>query len=765
MKYSDSLEFDKFKEIADSEFTSLFAKEKLSSLNPENNLRKIEEKQKLLEETLTICAILKITLPDDSGYHEFYYRLKDPYASFMVEDIGKFRDFHKELSELKKTLIESDNVVVLREILKNIFSLSGLIETIDKKVTHDCKVKDGATPELRKIRSSLKTTRQRLMDSLNKLMFGRNADKFVQEQVIKEIKGRFVIPVKSNFRQYFSGVVYSSSNTGQTLYVEPTTVIDLNNDFEDLKSRENDEVFKILRMLLDEIKAHIYEVTTTVNAYADFAYYFEMAKFYKSKMYTFPEFGEDVIFDGVHHPLIYLLKDNESVPIDFELRHDNDLAVITGPNTGGKTAALKSAGLNCIIAKCGLPVFGKALKMTDFHSVFADIGDKQSLILDLSTFSSHMLNIKNILDKVDKDSLVLLDELGTGTEPKEGAALAVSIIEYLLEKNAKVVVTTHFSEVKNYALKHKKAIIYSVDFDYENFLPKYRLLSGVVGKSNPLIIAGKLAFNETVIKNAENIIEKNSSQAEFKLDELNEQKAALERRTFELKQQEQSFLAQKEDVERREKEINRKLRMKESEILDESYSLLQKLKRKLKSKKPAYSEKQLDEDIKITEEKLNKVKKHDKPVENISKGDTVFLEKYNKKAEILDVDKDRVFVDMGGIKVKMNKNDIVGRKVNKNDKSAKKSSENVKVSTPPNEAVKREIVVVGKTVDEAWESIDKFIDKAIMANVSEIFVIHGRGSGALKRGLREYLKDDVRISSYREASPKEGGSAVTVVNL
>jgi len=597
------------------------------------------------------------------------------------------------------------------------------------------------------------------------LMFGRNSDKFVQEQVIKEIKGRFVIPVRSNFRQYFSGVVYSSSNTGQTLYVEPTTVIDLNNDFEDLKSRENDEVFKILRMLLDEIKSHIYEVTTTVNAYADFAYYFEMAKFYKSKTYTFPEFGEDVIFDSVHHPIIYLLKGNESVSIDFELRRDNDLAVITGPNTGGKTAALKSAGLNCIIAKCGLPVFGSALKMADFHSVFADIGDKQSLILDLSTFSSHMLNIKNILDEIDKDSLVLLDELGTGTEPKEGAALAVSIIEYLLEKKAKVVVTTHFSEVKNYALKHKKAIIYSVDFDYENFLPKYRLLYGVVGKSNPLVIAGKLGFNEDVIKNAESIIVRNSSQAEFKLDELNEQKAALERRTFELKQQEQSVLDQKENVERREKEVNKKLRMKETEILEESYSLLHKLKRTVKSKKPAYSEKQLDEDIKATETKLDKVKTHYEPVRNISKGDTVFLEKYNKEAKILDIDKDRVNVDMGGIKVKMNKSDIVGRKIDKDEKLTKKSSENVKVSTPTNTAVKREIVVVGKTVDEAWESVDKFIDEAILANISEIFIIHGRGSGALKRGLREYLKDDVRVSSYKEASPKEGGAAVTIVNL
>ncbi|AEI14746.1 Smr protein/MutS2 [Flexistipes sinusarabici DSM 4947] len=765
MKYSDSLEFEKFKEIADSEFTSLFAKEKLSSLHPVNNLRKIDEKQKLLGETLTIREILKIALPDDSGYHEFYYRLKDPYASFMVEDIGKFRDFHKDVSELKKTLIESDNVVSLRDILKNMFSLSGLIETIDKKVTYDCKVKDSATPELKKIRSSLKTTRQRLIDSLNKLMFGRNSDKFVQEQVIKEIKGRFVIPVKSNFRQYFSGVVYSSSNTGQTLYVEPTAVIDLNNDFENLKSRESDEVYKILRMLLDAIKSHIYEVTTTVNAYTDFAYYFEMAKFYKNKMYTFPEFGEDVIFDSVHHPLIYLLKGAESVPIDFVLRRDNDLAVITGPNTGGKTAALKSAGLNCIIAKCGLPVFGNTLKMADFHSVFADIGDKQSLILDLSTFSSHMLNIKNILEEADKNSLVLLDELGTGTEPKEGAALAVSIIEYLLEKDAKVVVTTHFSEVKNYALKYKEAIIYSVDFDYENFLPKYRLLSGVVGKSNPLVIAGKLGFNETVIKNAENIIARNSSQAEFKLDELNEQKAALERRLFELRQHEQNVLEQKEDVERREKEINRKLRMKESEILEESYSLLQKLKRKVKSKKPVYPEKQLDEDINATEEKLNNVKKHDKPVENISKGDTVFLEKYNKEAEILDVDKDRVYVDMGGIKVKMSKNDIIGRKINKNAKESVKSAKKVKVSTPPNTAVKREIVVVGKTVDEAWDRVDKFIDEAILANISEIFIIHGRGSGALKRGIRDFLKDDVRVNSYKEASPKEGGSAVTVVNL
>lgn len=765
MNYSDSLEFGQFKEIVDRDFVSLFAKEKLAALKPENNLTRVEKKQNILRETITVSGILKISLPDDRKYHELYYRLKDPYASFVVDDIGTFRDFHKDLSALKKSLIEHDNTDILKGVVKDIFSLSELLKTIDKKVTHDCKVKDSATPELRKVRSSLKTTRQRLLDSLNKLIFDRNSDKFVQEQLIKEVKGRFVIPVKSNFRQYFSGVVYSSSNTGQTLYVEPTTVIDLNNDFEDLKSRENDEVLKILRMLLDEIKSHIYEVTSTITAYSEFAYYFEMAKFYGNKTYTYPEFCDEVIFDNVHHPLIYLMKDAESVPIDFELREDNDLAVITGPNTGGKTAALKSAGLNCIIAKCGLPAFGDALKMADFHSVFADIGDKQSLILDLSTFSSHMVNIKNIIDQVDKNSLVLLDELGTGTEPKEGSALAVSIIGYLLNKGARVIVTTHFSEVKNYALKHKKAIIYSVDFDYENFLPRYRLLSGVVGKSNPLVIAGKLGFNRNVIKEAEDIIARNSSQAEFKLDEINEQKAALERQAFNLRQQEESVQKRNADIERREKELSKKLRMKESEILEESYALLNKLKRKIKSKKPEYSREKLDKDIQETQEKLAEVKEHEEPVKNIEKGDVVFLEKYSKEAEILDVDESRVYVDLGGMKVRMYRDNLIGRKINKKEKSRDTKSGDVKVNTPPKPSVKREIIVVGKTVDEAWDIVDKFIDEAMLANIPEIFIIHGRGSGALKKGLREYLKNDPRIKRYREATHKEGGPAVTVVNL
>ncbi len=763
MFFSESVEFSQYKEILDKHFTTCFGRKKLAELKPSEGLSVIEKKQKYIKEAFFLTGIISLQLPRDDDYFAFYGKLKDPYASFTVEDIATFRDFHKEVSKTKKTLLESNHCDVLRDFLKDIYSLGDLLEDIDSKITFDCKVKDGASPNLKQTRSSLKITRKKLMDHLNKIIFSGNAEKFVQEQVIKEVKGRYVIPVKSNFRQYFNGVVYSSSNTGQTLYVEPTSAVDMNNYFEKLKSEEEEEILKILQNILSSIKSHIYEVTSTVTAYTEIVFYLETALLFKDTDVIFPEFGEDIVFKDVHHPLIYLMKKDESVPVDFEMTGGCNLAVITGPNTGGKTAVLKSVGLNTVIAKCGLPIFGESAKLINFRSVYADIGDHQSLILDLSTFSSHMVNIKEIIDSADENSLVLLDEVGTGTEPREGAALAVAIIKNLLSKGAKVIVTTHFSEIKNYAVKNTNAMVYSVDFDYENFIPRYRLLPGVVGKSSPIIIARKLGFDGKVLEDADYIIADSLSKAEFKLEEVNELKAEVERRAYEQGLKEE-FLSKKiEELEHREKNLERKLKMKESELLEESYSLLQKLRRRVNSKKVSYAPEKIEKDISATENKLKQLKQKQKPVENLKQGDVVFLEKYGKEARVLEINENKVFIELSGIRVNMNREDIIGKKIDGSDNISQK--EKVKISKPSSGGVARELVIIGKTVEEGWDILDKFIDKALLAGVTEIAVVHGRGSGTLKKGIRKYLKNDSRVESYREAGTKEGGQAVTIVKL
>lgn len=763
MFFSESVEFSQYKEILDGHFTTYFGRKKLSELKPAESLSVIEKKQKYHKEALLLTGLLSLQFPPDDDYFSLYHKLKDPYASFTVEDIVTFRDFHKEVSLLKKNLLESNHCNVLRDFLKDIYSFSDLLEDIDGKITFDCKVKDSASTNLKQTRSLLKTTRKKLMDHLNNIIFSNNADKFVQEQVIKEVKGRYVIPVRSNYRQYFSGIIHSSSNTGQTLYVEPTSVVDMNNYFEKLKSDEEEEILNILQGILSSIKSHIYEVTSTVTAYTEIVFYFETAFLFKDKDVIFPEFGEDIVFKEVHHPLIYLLKNNESVPVNFEMAAECSLAVITGPNTGGKTAALKSVGLNTVIAKCGLPVFGKSAKLINLRSVYADIGDNQSLILDLSTFSSHMVNIKNIIDSADENSLVLLDEVGTGTEPREGAALAVAIIKNLLEKGAKVIVTTHFSEVKNYAVKNNNAIVYSVDFDYEHFIPKYRLLPGVVGNSSPIIIARKLGFNDNVLKDAEHMINESMSKVEFKLEEINELKAEVERKAYELRMKEEFLNKKMDELKDKEQDLNSKLKMKESELLEESYSLLQKLRRRANSKKISYTPEKIEEDITETKKRLKKIKQEQKPIENLKEGDVIFLEKYGKEAKVLEINDNKVLIDLSGIKVNMSQKDIIGKKIKGNENISQKK--NVYVSKPSAGGITREVVIVGKTVEEGWDILDKFIDKALLAGVSEIAVVHGRGSGALKKGIREYLKNDSRVESYREADTKEGGPAVTIVKL
>jgi len=271
--------------------------------------------------------------------------------------------------------------------------------------------------------------------------------------------------LRQNFRQFMTGIVHNISGTGLTLYVEPTSVVELNNKYQEIISLEELEVRRILAKILEKIKSHLYEVTQTINSMSKLYYYRSLLTYFGSRKICFPIFGEKISVTNLHHPIIYDNKHENSVSIDFEMGKDVTTVVITGPNAGGKTAALKSIGLNTIIAKCGLPIFALYAELINAPKIFADIGDQQSLVMDLSTFTSHMVNIRNITDGACKDSLILLDELGTGTDPKEGEAIALAILEYLATIKSRTIVTTHFSGVRNFALRNKNALLYGVDFD------------------------------------------------------------------------------------------------------------------------------------------------------------------------------------------------------------------------------------------------------------------------------------------------------------
>ncbi len=752
------IDFNQFKANLKEYSFSQFSSDYIDELQPYNSLEKIQIEQNRLSEAISVFDNFDGTLPDSKHYYPFFKKLMDPYASWLVNDFLTFAEFHRQLAEFKKSVFANYEINHLKELFSNVFVLPEVVEGIFSKISTDGNVKDTASDRLFEIRKEKRYIKDKLYENLNRVINGKDADKFVQERVIKEYNNRLVLLLKSNFKQYINGIVHSISGTGLTLYVEPSTIVDMNNRYQELVSLEELEINRILLKILDNIKSKSYEISETVKSMTKIYFYYTVFRYLNGRKYVFPVFGNRILAEGLHHPLIYDLKQHNSVPIDFSMDKDTMVAIITGPNAGGKTAALKSIGLNTLIAKSGLPLFANYVELINFEKVFADIGDQQSIVMDLSTFTSHMVNIKDIIDRTDNSSLVLLDELGTGTDPKEGEALAIAIIEFLKGKGSKVIVTTHFNGVRNLAYKSKDIILYGVDFDYENFEPKFRLIKGLAGRSDPLIIANKLNFDKNVLNRAKAILDEYKSQESLSFEEVNELRMELEREKSSLDELKKKLEEKERELSSRESELKRKLSAKEHELLSEALSILNRVK-SLNTK--SLSSEDLNKLKKDISEKLEKLDDSER-LDDVKVGDLVRLSKYGKVAKVLDISKNKVYVDMEGMKLTLDMKNFKGEKIKEEPFS---KEQKVSVSTKVEKSSRYEIVLIGKTVDDAWDELDRFIDKAIISGWDKIYVIHGRGSGALRKGLHNFLKNDRRVKSFRLADIKEGGDAITVVEV
>ncbi|BAI81044.1 DNA mismatch repair protein MutS2 [Deferribacter desulfuricans SSM1] len=756
---TQQLEFEIYKDLIKKKFISSFSIKYLENLKPYQVSNKIIETQQYINEILNFLAAESIKIENDSDYFSFYNKLMDPYESFTSKDLVIFKNFHTYLRDIKKILTESKQINKLKNILKEIYTFSNLTQEINEKIGNDGTVKSNATAELAKIRKDIQSVSKQLDTILKKILYGKNSDKFIQERTIVIRNDRFVIPCKPNFRQFLNGIIHDLSKTAQTVFVEPSETVELNNKYQSLKIAEDEEIRKIINESITKIKSHRLELSNTISNYEKLIFFLEYALFVKDFDITFPEINDNIKFKKIHHPIIFLHKKEGSIPIDIEFENNKNLIVISGPNTGGKTAALKSLGLNHILAMCGLPLFGQYAEVKIFKNILADIGDNQSLIMDLSTFSSHMVNIKKIIESSDNNSLILLDELGTGTDPKEGAILAVAILKYLVDKGGYIAVTTHFNEVKEFALKNSFAENYAVDFDYETFTPKYNLLKGVLGKSDPILIAKKLKFNPEVIEIAEKLLKEKKGSIEFEIEKINEIKLETELLKKSLENKKAELEEKEKQLEEKIKEFNNKLQQKEEKLLEEAFTLLQKGKNLIKNSKQ-YSPNEIDKDLKIVSKKLNKIKEKKPKITDIKIGDKILLEKYNKIAEILEIKKDTVYVNLEGIKIELKKSDLIGEKI-KNKTFNKK----LDIKSDVKKDTSWEINVIGKRADEALSEVDKFIDKAVLSGVNSVYIIHGRGTGILKNIIRDFLKNDPRVKSFRAGTFHEGGDAVTVVEF
>ena len=655
-----TLEFYNFLDILKESFISYYAKLDIDKLSPYNNVDDILLEQNKYSEIINLVSDEIVLNKDEDSYHAID-RLINKEVSYDPKDLIVFANFLNDISIMKSKLLSIKRVVYLKDLVQSINTLDDISSTIKTAIDDMGQIKDNATPELYEIRKDIKIYRDSLQKKLKQIINSSNASKFINEDTITVHNGRYTLSCKSNYHQYIVGIIQDKSTSGQTLFIEPSTAIPFNNAIQELTIKESEEIAKIIYNIISQFKASITDINLLTEQYTKLALYLEIGRFYKDKIITFAEYSDELNFKNLHHPLILLKQDSRSIGIDFTFDKDKQLAVITGPNTGGKTAALKSIGLNLILTYCGLPVFADYAKYVIYHNILADIGDKQSIVMDLSTFSSHMLNIKSIMEKSVDRSLLLFDELGTGTDAREGAALAIAILKYLLNKNSDIVVTTHFTEIKNFALNNSISMFYSVDFDYETFEPRYRLLKDIIGRSDPILIAKRLGFNEQVIDLALEEVNQYKSSLEVSVDEINRMKAENTHLKITLEEWDRELNERERKLTETDEIINKKLGKKEFELLSETYQLLQQSRRMIKEKKEKIDQISVESSIKQVESRLSKVKESFDKVKDIEVGDLIYLDTYNAKATVLSIRKDMVQVDINGFKLNLKMNDLIGK--------------------------------------------------------------------------------------------------------
>jgi DNA mismatch repair protein MutS2 len=673
---------------------------------------------------------------------------------------GIFEEFQEDEAEL-------NNIRFYIETLPDIHYLYKKIQScIDESG-----VLDHASDNLLRIRRKINAEEQKIRERLNNLIRGGNQKK-LSDSIITMRNNRYVVPVKIEYRSEFNGIVHDMSSSGQTVYIEPMAVVQMTNNIQKLRDEEAAEVEKILY----ELSAQVAEVREELDLTDDYLHHLDMvftkAKFGQSIKGTKPKITETggIYLPGAFHPLIDAEK---VVKNDIIMDEETKAVIITGPNTGGKTVTLKTIGLCQLLAQSGVPVparDGSVLRI--FEKVYSDIGDEQSIEQSLSTFSSHLTNTRDIINEADDSSLVLLDEVGAGTDPEEGAALAISIIEHLLMLKATLIATTHYPALKSFSYTRDDVINASVEFDVETLSPTYRLLMGIPGKSNAFEISNKLGLKSSIIKRARNLAGRDSH-------EVNDMITALERHTTKARDNEyqtteilkeaealqQSLKRYYDNFEEYKEKLNKSARESANRIVknaevkaDDIIKTLEEMKARgadeiqqheiieqRKELTDSYHQQSLKQDV---EEKQTDV---------IEAGDEVDVLSYGQKGEVLSVEQDEAVVQMGIIKMKVPLDELKKRKKEKISRPVTR-----RVGKQP---VKRSLDLRGERYEDAMVRLDRYLDQVLLSNYSEVEIIHGKGTGALQKGVQQFLKKNKKVKSFRGGMPSEGGYGVTIVEM
>ncbi|RHG32829.1 endonuclease MutS2 [Fusobacterium varium] len=691
-----------------------------------------------------------------------------------VEDLWDINHNLRLFRVFKNRLDDLNKYKDLRDKFNDVPILRGAEDIINKAIDNNKEIKDDASLDLRDIRIHKKTLAMNIKRKFDELFNEPQFAKVFQEKIITERDGRSVVPVKADFKGQIKGIEHDRSSSGQTVFIEPLSIVALNNKNRELEIKEKEEIRKILLRITDYIRNNKDDIDKVGEAIITLDILNARAMYGIEKKCVVPNINNREILTLIEarHPFIPI---SSVVPLTFEIGKDYNTLLITGPNTGGKTVALKTAGLLTLMALSGIPIPAHEHSSIGFFTgVYADIGDEQSIEQSLSSFSAHLKNVQEILENVTKASLVLLDELGSGTDPTEGSAFAMAVIDYLKDKKCKSIITTHYSEVKAHGYNEEGIETASMEFNVETLSPTYRLLIGIPGESNALTIARRLGVSEEVINKAKSYIsddnkkiEKMISNIKDKADELDVMKKQVE------------FL--KEAAQRDKEAFEEKLRILEKEkndILKEAYEKADRMMKEMQSKAAALVEKiqkedNKKEDIKNVQKSLNMLRsalQSDKSKTVIEKpkvarkvdfkvGERVFVNSLNQFANVLKINlsKETTQVQAGILKLEVSLDDV---KVVEEKKQKVYNSFSHKKT-----AVRSEIDLRGKMVDEAVYELETYLDRAIMNSYNEVYVIHGKGTGALREGILNYLKKCPYVKEYRIGGHGEGGLGCTVVTL
>ncbi len=697
-------------------------------------------------------------------------------AAFL-ENVNRIKSYGRK--EREDTPADS-----LDEYFESLEPLTPLSNEIRRCILSEEEIADDASPALKKIRRSMAIANDRIHSQLASMISG-SCRTYLQDAVITMRNNRYCIPVKSEYKGQVQGMVHDQSSTGSTFFIEPAAVVNLNNELRELEIKEQEEIAVILADLSAQAGAYTELLTGNQKAMTALDFIFAKAALALEQNATMPVFNTEhqIRIRQGRHPL---LDKKKVVPIDIQLGIDFDLLVITGPNTGGKTVSLKTVGLLTLMGQAGLhiPALDRS-ELSIFEEVYADIGDEQSIEQSLSTFSSHMTNIVSILQQADGNSLCLFDELGAGTDPTEGAALAISVLDHLHGRGIRTMATTHYSELKVYALSTPFVENASCEFSVETLRPTYRLLIGIPGKSNAFAISSKLGLPDHIIEDAKRHITEDKESFEDLLANLENSRVTIEKERLEIAGYKEEVKALKQKLEAKQEKIDqakekilrqaneeaREILQNAKELADETIRVFQKAEAGISIKDLEKSRQKVRDKISEKNEKLTL--KNDKPTHKVLKptqirpGDSVKVVSMGLKGTVSSLpDKNgKLFVQCGIIRSKVSLNDLVLIEEETINTGKMQRSSSGKLKMSKSYSISTEINLLGRTVDEALSELDKYLDDAYLAHLPSVRVVHGKGTGALRNAVHNYLRKNRVVKSYRLGEYGEGDAGVTIVEF